>query len=113
MTIALVLEMAQAAHPDRAALGELSERLTFARLARLAFGGGALLRMKGATSVVFIGVNGTAWPAVLFAAAAAEIPVTPLNYRLSLDALEALLERLDQPIVVADSRYVEHPRFGR
>jgi acyl-CoA synthetase (AMP-forming)/AMP-acid ligase II len=44
-------------------------------------------------------------PLLLFSAARAAMPLTPLNYRLSTDGLRALLDRLPDPLVVVDDEY--------
>jgi acyl-CoA synthetase (AMP-forming)/AMP-acid ligase II len=44
-------------------------------------------------------------PLLLFSAARADVPFTPLNYRLSTDGLRALIDRLPDPLVVVDDEY--------
>ncbi|HYX99806.1 MAG TPA: fatty acid--CoA ligase family protein, partial [Mycobacterium sp.] len=41
------------------------------------------------------------------AAARAGLPFTPLNYRLSADGIQTLIDRLPDPVVIVDSRYRE------
>ncbi|MFI0354940.1 class I adenylate-forming enzyme family protein [Actinomadura sp. 9N407] len=107
MGIELVLDMASDAFADRVALGRGRDGLTFARLARAAEGGAAVLRERGARSVAYIGVNGPVLPALLFAAAKAGLSLTPLNYRLSQRQLAELLAELDTPFVVADRAFTD------
>lgn len=102
MSIALLLDMAVSAHPDRPALGRRADSLSYADLAQQAAGGASFLRDSGAEHVVFIGVNSTSVPVTLFAAALSGLPFVPLNYRLSHENLQRLLERLSAPLVVAD-----------
>ncbi|MHA3021737.1 class I adenylate-forming enzyme family protein [Mycobacterium sp. BMJ-28] len=107
MGIELILDMAVGAHGDRIVLGPRDEGLTFTDLERAATGGARVLRAEGAASVVFVGVTGPVLPALMFAAARAGIPLTPLNYRLSAEALRELCDQLDRPFVVADRKYAE------
>ena len=44
-------------------------------------------------------------PVLIFASARAGLPFTPLNYRLSAEGIQALIERLPEPLVIVDSRY--------
>ena len=44
-------------------------------------------------------------PVLIFASARAGLPFTPLNYRLSAEGIQALIERLPDPLVIVDSRY--------
>jgi acyl-CoA synthetase (AMP-forming)/AMP-acid ligase II len=42
---------------------------------------------------------------LIFAAARAGLAFTPLNYRLSTEGIQTLIERLPEPLVIVDSRY--------
>ncbi|MCD2109499.1 acyl--CoA ligase [Rhodococcus rhodochrous] len=106
MGIGMVLDMASAATPDRIAMGPRSNGVTYRRLDELASRGAGLLGELGARHVVFVGVNGPVLPTLMFAAGRAGIPLAPLNYRLPAAQLLELIERLDEPIVVADADYV-------
>ena len=44
-------------------------------------------------------------PLLIFAAARAAIPFTPVNYRLSAGGLQELIQRLPHPLVIVDDRY--------
>jgi acyl-CoA synthetase (AMP-forming)/AMP-acid ligase II len=79
MTIATLLEMSASADPGRLAVGSLSFGELRARAAAMA----ARLRAAAAGSLAFVGVSSEDWPVTLFGCAAAGIPLTPLNYRLS------------------------------
>ena len=46
-------------------------------------------------------------PLLLFSSARAGAAFTPLNYRLSADGLRELIDRLPQPLVVADAEYLD------
>lgn len=106
MGIDLILDMGGALG-ERVALGRRADGVTFAELDRAAAGGAAVLGASRARSVAFVGLNGPVLPALVFAAARAGIPVTPLNYRLSAAQLAELLGELDAPYIVADNAFAE------
>src|SRR6476469_4613267 len=97
MSISLLLEMASA-NPDRTAIVSGDLRLTVEELSTLADGGDGVLAESGAQHVAYVGTGGAMLPLLLFSSARADVPVTPLNYRLSADGLRALIERLPAPV---------------
>ena len=105
MSISLLLEMASSADPERTAVVSDDIRLTTGGLSTLADGGGGVIAASGAGHVAYVGTGGAMLPLLLFAAARAAVPITPLNYRLSADGLRALLDRLPDPLVVVDDEY--------
>jgi acyl-CoA synthetase (AMP-forming)/AMP-acid ligase II len=105
VSLGLLLEMAASGYGDRKALGSGPGATTFARLADLAAGGGAVLADRG-NQIVLLARNGPILPHLLFAAAHAGLPLVPVNYRLSGDMIRELLGRLDSPFVVADEDYL-------
>ena len=105
MAISLLLDIAGSLDGERLAVGRRAEQITVTRLSELSAGGARVLAESGAHTLVFVGVNSSAFPVALFAAAAAGIPIAPLNYRLSGDQLGLLVARLDQPLIVADEAY--------
>jgi acyl-CoA synthetase (AMP-forming)/AMP-acid ligase II len=105
VNLSLLLDMAVAGHGDRVALGPSGSGLTFAGLARCGGGGASVVRSRGTRHLLFLGRNGAAMPQLLFAAAGAGIPFTPLNYRLPADRIDALIGHFDTPLVVADPDY--------
>jgi acyl-CoA synthetase (AMP-forming)/AMP-acid ligase II len=102
MSVTLLLEMAASAYGNRPALGSRTDGIGYESLSRTVAGGAALIGAAGAGSVAFIGLNGPALPALLMASAAAGVPFSPLNYRLTADGLDQLLARLDAPLIIAD-----------
>lgn len=104
MSISLLLEMA-AADPDRVAVVSGGLRLTTGELSALADGGAGVIAGSGARHVVYVGTGGAMLPVLLFASARADVAFTPLNYRLSAEALRALIDRLPDPLVVVDDEY--------
>lgn len=105
MSISLLLEMASSTDPDRTAVVSGDLRLTTGELSELADGGAGVVAASGAQHVAYVGAGGALLPLLLFAAARAGVPVTPLNYRLSHDGLRALISRLPDPLVVVDDEY--------
>lgn len=107
MSISLLLDMAASSNPDRRAVVCGQVRWTVAELKALAQGGSGVLAGSGARSLVYVGTGGHLLPLLLFAAAEASVPFTPLNYRLGADALGALIARLDTPLLVCDDEFHE------
>ncbi len=105
MSISLLLEMAASGEPDRTAVVSSDIRLTAEGLSALADGGAGVIAASGAQHVAYVGTGGAMLPLLLFSAARAAVPLTPLNYRLSADGLRALLDRLPSPLVVVDDEY--------
>lgn len=107
MSISLLLEMAVSADPDRAAVAWDGKELTAGGLSDLADGGAGVITTAGASHVAYVGTGAAMLPVVMFSAARAGVPMTPLNYRLSSAVLHELISRLPQPLVVADAPYLD------
>lgn len=107
MSISLLLEMAVSADPDRTAVVSDDLRLTAEQLSTLADGGAGAIAGSGAAHVVYVGTGGALLPLLLFASARAAVPFTPLNYRLSAEGLRELIDRLPDPLVIADAEYLD------
>jgi long-chain acyl-CoA synthetase len=107
MSISLLLEMAASSNPDRTAVVSGDGRLTTQQLSDLADGGAGVIARSDAKHVVYVGTGGAMLPLLIFAAARAGLPFTPLNYRLSADGIQNLITRLPDPVVIVDSRYRE------
>lgn len=105
MNIATLLDMAAAGDPDRVVIGPHGSGTTCARLRRAAAGVAAVVHAAGARELVFAGVNGPCFPVMLFGAALAGVPLVPVNYRLSPDALKNQLGHVERPLVVADEAF--------
>ncbi|HEX6237780.1 MAG TPA: AMP-binding protein [Acidimicrobiales bacterium] len=106
MNLLLLLDMAAAARGDDVAVEAAGERLTAGELLRYAWGAAEVI--AGGSALAYVGTNGIAFPISLFAAAAAGVPFSPLNYRLGEEQLHGLLGRLGEPVVVA-----QHPTAGQ
>ncbi|WP_118913978.1 class I adenylate-forming enzyme family protein [Mycobacterium shigaense] len=105
MSISLLIEMAASSDADRTAIVSGDLRLTTQQLSDLADGGAGVIAESGAQHVAYVGVGGAMLPVLIFASARAGLAFTPLNYRLSAESLQALIERLPEPLVVVDSRH--------
>lgn len=105
----MLLEMAASGNPDRTAVvsegSSGSMRLTTQQLSDLADGGAGVIAGSGAQHVVYVGTGGALLPVLIFASARAGLAFTPINYRLSADGIQTLVERLPEPLVIVDSRY--------
>jgi acyl-CoA synthetase (AMP-forming)/AMP-acid ligase II len=118
VNVTMLLDMAVEGFGDRVVVGSRGDGMTPARLRALAGGGARLVAEAAADAIVYLGVNGPAFPVALFAAAYAGVPVVPVNYRLGGEQLAALLDRHAGALVVADpgqvprgaSRPVRSPR---
>jgi acyl-CoA synthetase (AMP-forming)/AMP-acid ligase II len=106
MGIQVLLDLAVASCPERVAVGSRHGGLTFADLDGQSSGAAAVIAGSGARSVTFLGLNGPSFVVALFGAAKAGVPLVPLNYRLAAGRLQALVESLHDPLMVADEAYL-------
>src|ERR1700754_4163545 len=97
--------MATSSNPDRTAVVSGDLRLTTQELSDLADGGAGVIAESGAQHVAYVGTGGAMLPVLIFAAARAGLPFTPINYRLSADGIGTLIQRLPEPLVIVDDRY--------
>ncbi|MCW2588155.1 MAG: AMP-dependent synthetase and ligase, partial [Mycobacterium sp.] len=105
LSISLLLEMAASGNPERIALVDGHTRFTTGELSALADGGAGVIAASGAQHVAYVGSGGVMQPLLIFAAARAGVPYTPINYRLSPDGVQELIGRLPDPLVIVDERY--------
>jgi acyl-CoA synthetase (AMP-forming)/AMP-acid ligase II len=105
MSISLLLEMAASGNAERTAVVSGDLRLTTQQLSDLADGGAGVIAASNAKHVAYVGTGGAMLPVLIFAAARAGVAFTPINYRLSADGIQALIERLPEPLVIVDGRY--------
>ena len=105
LSISLLLEMAVSGEPERLALVDGNQRLTIGELSELADGGAGVIAASGADHVAYVGSGGIMAPLLIFASARAGTAYTPINYRLSAEGIQQLIERLPAPLVVVDGSY--------
>lgn len=103
MNIALVLEMAAEAAPDRVALVCDGKRWTYGELLAVARGAAEIIRESGAEHVALLDESSAASVLALFGAALAGVPYAPLNYRLADADLGGLIERVSPAVIVGDA----------
>ena len=108
MRLTLLLDMAADGFGERVLVGRRSGGITAAELARRSHAGAALVRQHGADALVYLDVNGPAFPVALFAAARAGVPLVPLNYRLGQRQLDALLARHPKALGIAGPGALAH-----
>ncbi|WP_433622205.1 class I adenylate-forming enzyme family protein [Nocardia sp. CA-120079] len=112
MNLSVVLEMAAAGFGDRVVAGRRAHGFSAAQLLELSVGGARLVQSHDADAVVFLDVNGPAFPVALFAAARAGVPLVPLNYRLADEQLAKLLARHPGAVAIGRSAAQLDTRIG-
>lgn len=101
MHLSSMIEMIASGFADRVLLGDAERRVTGADLEVLAKRGATTLRDFPA--LVYAGENHPLLPVALLAAACAGVPFVPVNYRLDDTALNSLIERQPDALVLADA----------
>ncbi len=107
MNIALFLEMAADAAPDRIGLVCDGRRWSYADLLAGARGAACMIRDSGCSHVALLDESSEAAAMALFGAAIAGVPYIPLNYRLADADLAALLGRVTPALMIGDVARVE------
>ena len=108
MRLTLLLDMAADGFGDRVLAGRRSDGITADELARRSHSGAALISERAADALVYLDVNGPAFPVALFAAARAGVPLVPLNYRLGQRQLDELLARHPKALGIAGPGALAH-----
>jgi len=101
MNLLLLLDMASSADPERVAFRMGDTDLTSSELRERALRIGSALAQRGASSLAFGATNSLAFPVAVFAAAAAGIPLIPVNFRLAETRRKEILTRHPGALVVA------------
>jgi acyl-CoA synthetase (AMP-forming)/AMP-acid ligase II len=107
MNIALLLEMAADAAPDRIGLVCDGKRWSYAELLAAARGAVEMIEASGATHVALLDESSEAAVIALFGAALSGVPYCPLNYRLADADLGGLLDRIAPALIVGDTDRVK------
>lgn len=100
MNIALFLQMAAEACPDRRALTHEGIHYTYAELYAAAKRAASQFAATQCEYVTLLDVSSPAVPVALMGAAMAGIPYVPINYRLSEEQIVPLLERIDPAYLI-------------
>ena len=103
MNLGMLLDMAADGFGDRVVIGRRDGGLTAARLRAMAGAGADAVTAAGADAIVYLAVNGPAFPVALFAAARAGVPLVPVNYRLGEEQLAAVLANHPKAFGIAGS----------
>jgi long-chain acyl-CoA synthetase len=106
MNIAMLLQMAAEACPDRRALTHAHRHYSYAELYAGAQAAAARFRDSGCAYVSVLDTSSPAVPMALFGAALAGVPYVPLNYRLTDEQLDGLLARIAPVYLVADASHL-------
>jgi len=101
MHLSMLLDMACDGFPERPVVGPAADGLTPVELRRRARAGAALLRERQVEALVYLAVNGPAYPVAMFAAAYAGVPLVPVNYRLGTEQLDYLLSQHPGALAIA------------
>ncbi len=107
MNLALFLEMAADAAPDRVGLVCDGKGWTYHDLLCGARGAAELIRQSNCAHVALLDESSEAAVMALFGAALAGVPYVPLNYRLADADLAALLLRITPALIIGDTARVE------
>ena len=100
MNIALFLQMATDACPDRCALSHDGQNYTYKELFAASKRAAVKFSSADCKYVSLLDVSSPLVPVALMGAAMAGIPYVPINYRLSEEQIGALLERIDPAYLI-------------
>jgi acyl-CoA synthetase (AMP-forming)/AMP-acid ligase II len=107
MNLMMLLEMAASGFPDRVAVQNGADKLTYQELFQSAGGVAAEVSASDCGRLAMLDVSSLALPVGLFGSAWAGIPFVPLNYRLTAEELDALLAQIAPAYLVAEDERVE------
>lgn len=107
MNIALLLQMAAEAEPDRIALICGERRWSYHALWQASQGAASIFHRHDCQFVALLDESSEATPIALFGAALAGIPYVPLNYRLANEDLAALLQRITPSCAIGDVERIQ------
>ena len=96
----MLLEMAAGGFGDRVAVGSLNSGLTVKQIFDNAGLAAQRFRNANVENVAMIDMASPALPICLFGASWAGLPFVPLNYRLTNQELNSLLERISPSIAL-------------
>ena len=112
MNIALLLQMAAEACPDRCALTHEGRHYTFSELFAAAQRAAHHFLAAEVKFVALMDVSSPAVPIALMGAAMSGVPYAPINYRLSEAQLTPLLDRISPAYLITGSEIVAEDRSG-
>ncbi|SVD53734.1 uncharacterized protein METZ01_LOCUS406588, partial [marine metagenome] len=103
MNLMMLLEMAASGAADRVAIKSGTQELSYAELLGAAGRAASLYRQAGVERASILDVSSLAVPISLFGSAWAGLPFVPLNYRLTGDELDFLLDEVTPAYLVTDA----------
>lgn len=102
MNLTMLLDMAADGFGERIVIGRRDGGISAARLKELSVTGAEAIHAAGADALLYLAVNGPAYPVAMFAAARAGVPLVPVNYRLGAEQLDSLLEKHPRALGLAE-----------
>ena len=107
MNFAMFIEMAADVYGDRIAFKDAltGHSISYRGLYKAAQAKAQLLHESGAEYCALFDISNLTVPVALFASGWAGIPYVPINYRLTTEEIDALLERVKPSFVVTDSEH--------
>jgi acyl-CoA synthetase (AMP-forming)/AMP-acid ligase II len=103
VNLGMLLDMAADGFGDRVIVGRRRTGFSTTQLRARAIAGAQAVRDADADSIVYLAVNGPAFPVALFAAARAGVPLVPVNYRLGSEQLAKVLANHPRALGIAGS----------
>lgn len=107
MNLVMLLEMAAETFPDRVAVRSGNEALTYSELQRASWVAAARIRASGCRYLGLVDISSIAVPVAIFGAAYAGVPYVPVNYRLTANEIESLLERISPALLIVGAEYAK------
>lgn len=92
---------------DRIVIGTRVGGMRGSQLRQAVLGLARRIQEAEAGELVFVGTHSPAFPVALLGGVVAGVPVVPLNYRLPVDSVRAILRRRTRPFVVADEDFLD------
>ena len=111
MNTMMLLEMAMSGFGDRVAFTDPADggsSITYQELYDASGAAAHDIRESGASRVAMLDVSNIAVPVALFASGWAGVPYVPINYRLTGEEIDALLERVTPAYLVTDDDRLPH-----
>ncbi|TJY58937.1 acyl--CoA ligase [Sinimarinibacterium sp. CAU 1509] len=103
MNISTILDMAAEAFGDRIGVVCGDERMSYTELRETAYAAAQRIKASGAQYLVLLDVNSPAATVAVFAAAYADVPYVPLNYRLTPTEINELIERASPAYLITSA----------
>ena len=102
----ILLDMAAGGAGERIAVGSLENGVSYENLLGRSRAAAKWIKDLGVDRVVYVGLNTDVFPILMFGAAMAGKPFSPLNYRLADADLRRLLERTVPAVAVVEDDMV-------